>query len=172
MMDYTTKELEEKFGVKIKFFDPEEEILLITGRYDPQEPDTIWLNRYLSGKARLATFAHEMGHKHFWDEFPIGIGEDREIRIWHECEAWKRGLPVAKELNILEIYRNHWRRDWIPLPVTSECPFPGDDKVPSMVTVGKGGEYSFLEWAELLKKYFKTGKWEGGKHLGITEHVT
>ncbi|MBA7665249.1 hypothetical protein ES703_73319 [subsurface metagenome] len=169
-MDYTTKELEEKFGVKIKFLHPEEEMLLTTGYYTQEEPNTIWLNKCLSGKARLATFAHEMGHKHFWDEFPMGIGEDREIKIWHECEAWKRGLPIAKELNVLETYRSYWRSDWIPLPVTSECPFPGDDKVPH-VSIGKGQEYSFEEWGKLMRKYFRTGKWRG-KHLGATEHIT
>lgn len=169
---YTTEELEQKFGVKIKFLDPEEELLLSTGYYDPKDSDIIWLNRYLSGKARLATFAHEMGHKRFWDETEVGIGEDTEIKIWHECEAWKRGLPIAKELGVLETYRAYWRRDWLPLPVVQECPFPGDDKVPSLVTVGKDGDYSLLEWGNLLKEYFRTGKWKGKKPKDSKKYLT
>lgn len=171
-MTYTKEELEQKFGVKIRFFDPEEEPISIGYGYYDQETDTILLNRYLSGKVRLATFAHEMGHKRFFDRFPLGIGEDTEIKIWHECEAWKRGLPIAKDLDVLETYRSYWRRDWIPLPTTSECPFPGDDKIPDDFKVGKGGDYSFEEWGRLMKIYFKTGKWEGKKTtVQITEHV-
>ena len=180
MMEYTKEELEEKFGVKIKFYDPDEAPLSLyyaSGYYDWTE-GIIYLSKYLSGKPRLSNIAHEIGHKRHFDELVqkeglIIMPEPTEM----ECEAWKRGLPVAKELNVVEKYRENWRAQVPPISqVICECPFPGDDKVPYDVSIGKGQEYSFKEWASLMKEYMKTGKWRGRplgrKHLGITEHVT
>ena len=172
MSEYTTKELEEKFGVKIRFFDPEEEPLWQASHYD-WETDTIVLNKYLSGKVRLVTLAHEIGHKRHFDELvekELPLIKKGKWRVETECEAWKRGLPVAKELNVVEKYRQSWRSDWFPLPVVQECPFPGDDRVPH-ASVGKGQEYSFQEWGSLIKEYVRTGKWRG-KYPRITEHIT
>ena len=174
--DYTTKELEEKFGVKIKFFDPYTAPLSLSfasGYYDWEE-DIIYLSRYLSGKIRLALLAHEIGHKRHFDELVekrMPLLKDGKWKVESECEAWKRGLPVAKELDAVERYRENWRSAWFPLGVVQECPFPGDDKVPH-VSVGEGQEYSGKEWVKLMKEYIRTGKWLGRRHLGITEHIT
>ena len=174
---YTARELEEKFGVKIKFFDPNEAPLslsITSGYYDWRE-DIIYLLKYLSGKARLSTLAHEIGHKRYIDELRRREGPilySKEQKLEHECESWKRELPVAQELDVVEIYRKDWRQFQPPFSlVVCECPFPGDDKVPH-VSIGKGQEYSFEEWGNLMKEYVKTGKWLGRKHLGITEHIT
>ena len=168
-MEYTTKELEQKFGVRIEFSGS----IYGISEYD-WETDTIILYRYLSGKPRLVTFAHELGHKRYFDELVergIPVRTEARERVKYECEAWKRGLPVAKELGVVEDYRDHWRSCWFGLPVVQECPFPGDDKVPH-ASIGKGQEYSFQEWGRLMKKYMRTGKWLGGRHLGTTEHIT
>ena len=176
---YTTKELEEKFAVKIKFFDPNEAPLSLsmTAAYYDWAEDTIYLTRYLSGKARLSTLAHEIGHKRHADELRRTQGPilyDEESKLEHECEAWERGLPVAKELGVIETYRKDWRTFFPPMScVVCECPFPGDDKVPH-ASIGKGQEYSFEEWGNLMKRYIRTGKWAGKRsttQFGGREHV-
>lgn len=170
-MEYTTKELEQKFGVKIRFFDPNIEALSQTSYYD-WETDTIVLNKNLSGKTRLATLAHEIGHKRHIDELKergVVISGERP-RVEDECEAWKRGLPIAKELGVVEKYRDFWRGAWFPVCVICYCPFPGDDKLPARFSVGKNAEYSFEEWMKLIKEYVKTGKWKGKQFT--QEHVS
>lgn len=171
-MEYTTKELEQRFGVKIRFFDPEEEPLLQTSYYD-WRTDTIVLNKYLRGKTRLATLAHEIGHKHHVEELTkkgIPIITEGGARVEDECEAWKRGLPIAEELDVLETYRKFWRGAWFPVCVVCHCPFPGDDKLPARFSVGKNADYSFEEWMKLTKEYTKTGKWKGKQTT--QEHVS
>lgn len=166
-MEYTKEELEEKFGVNIEFSGS----IYATSEYD-LETDTIVIYRYLSGKPRLVVFAHELGHKLHIDDLKrkgLPLTTEGKARIVNECEAWKRGLSIAKELGVVEAYRDHWRGDWFPLPVVQECPFPGDDRVPH-ASIGKDQEYSFQEWGRLIKEYIKTGKWKGKQFT--QEHVS
>lgn len=174
-MEYTKEELEEKFGVKIGFFAPTKAPLsqFFTGAYYDWETDTIVLNKNLSGKVRLTSLAHEIGHKKHFDELrKKGVSIEAKRTVENECEAWKRGLEIAKELDVVEAYKTRWRETWFPLSVICVCPFPGDDKMPSGFSIGKNAQYSSEEWGKLMKEYVKTGKWLGRKHLGITEHVT